>query len=350
MKRIRSCALVCIALGLVGCGGSEIDYRQSNTVNGLVYKLGDTEPFTGRVLKSPMSVNIFRVGTCDIEVKKGVLDGKTICSTNNGVKIAEANYLKEQKDGVERRWSPDTGKLIYEASWSSGKIDGLEKVFNDAGDAIVHETHWKEGNKDGSEKIWDASGKTLLADLNWINGNANGHQKTSTEDMTWKDGHKNGSYKHTSDLGEVFEEGQYADDKKIGDWTEFGSSASFQLLNVRYLGSDSSEAWDILQNVKTAAAKATITYVDDQRNGPIRVWDASGHLIFEGAFVNDKFNGQIVATDFTRGRTVRLDAVGGDGHVISISTPGEAGDTSSTSAEPNSDAPVDAGEGRQNQN
>jgi len=343
MKRIHSCVWICVALGLAGCGGGEIDYRQTNTVNGLVYKNGDAEPFTGRVLKSPMSVNIFRVGTCDIEVKKGVLDGKTICSTNDGKKIAEANYSKEMKDGAERRWSPDTGKLIYDASWSSGKIDGVEKVFNDAGDTLIHETHWKKGNRNGSEKIWETSGKVLLADLNWINGNANGHQRTSTEDMTWKNGRKDGPYKHTSDLGEVFEEGQYADGKKVGIWNEFGPSASFELLDAENLGVESFKAMEILGIVKKAAAKATVSYIDDQRDGPIKVLDAGGHVIFEGAFANDKFNGQIVAMDFAHNRTVRLNAVNGEGHVISIDAPGEESDATNTGAESRPDTQTGMG-------
>lgn len=325
MKRIHSCTLVCIVLGLAGCGGGEIDYRQTNTVNGLLYKLGDSEPFTGRVLKSPMSVNIFRVGTCDIEVKKGVLDGKTVCSTNAGKKVAEANYSKELKDGAERRWNPDTGKLTYEANWSSGKIDGVEKVFDDAGDAIIHETHWKEGTKTGSERIWDDSGKVLLTDLDWVNGNSNGHERSSTEDMTWKNGQKDGPYKKMLEPFGVVEEGQYVDGKKVGVWTEHGASANFELLDIKNPahGFDGPiVALDTLRRVYEAAAKATVTYVDDKRNGPIKVWDAGGHVIFEGALADDKFNGPIVATDFSRSQSVRLNFIDGDGHFVSFNAPG----------------------------
>ena len=82
---------------LQGCG-EEIDYRQTETINGLLYKLNYKEPFSGKVTNFPMNIlDIMNIGSCDMQIKKGLLDGTLTCNSNNGVKIAEIEYKDNKK-------------------------------------------------------------------------------------------------------------------------------------------------------------------------------------------------------------------------------------------------------------
>ncbi|WP_109125918.1 toxin-antitoxin system YwqK family antitoxin [Dyella sp. C11] len=213
MKDYRIAALAA-CLALTACGGEEVDQRQTETVQGLVYKLHDSEPFTGTVTHSKISLyDTFQVGECNISYKKGVIDGKAECFSNDGRKVTETHFSNEKKDGSETRWNL-SGKTTYEASWKDGKKDGHERIYDDSG-ALIHELTWSNGVQDGAEKEWDTTGKVVLKDFNWSNGKPTGHQEAASNNgrvtMTLKNGLLNGVRKEFSPDGQLHDEQNFVD-------------------------------------------------------------------------------------------------------------------------------------------
>lgn len=180
---------------LQGCSQS-IDARQTQTINGLLYKLNADDPFTGKVTNYPLSVaGIFDLGSCELEVKKGILDGEMQCVSSAGKKVSYNEYKDGKKDGHEKRWSAATGNLISESEWSEGRHNGVEKTFNPDSGKTTAEIHWKNGLKVGSQKGWDASGANLLVDLDWKDGKKTGFVKPGDEggyEENFKDGQYDG--------------------------------------------------------------------------------------------------------------------------------------------------------------
>jgi antitoxin component YwqK of YwqJK toxin-antitoxin module len=172
--KLKKLGLLSFCLALTACGGQQIDERQTEITQGLVYKIGDTEPFTGTVVHSKLrAYNTVEVGDCTIEYKKGLTDGAIICAANNGSKAFEAHVADEKRTGVEKHWNPQNGELVYEAHWSDGRKDGVEQSYDKSGKSLLQEIHWASGNKEGSERAWTADG-TLLTDLNWKDGKRTG--------------------------------------------------------------------------------------------------------------------------------------------------------------------------------
>lgn len=70
--RVLSLGFVLVStLSLSGCFTEEVDTRQTHEIQGLLYKIHEKEPFTGRILNFPMSVmGLYSVGTCSVEIKK----------------------------------------------------------------------------------------------------------------------------------------------------------------------------------------------------------------------------------------------------------------------------------------
>jgi len=202
-RSIVTLVVLCSALLIQGCG-QEIDAKQATSINGLIYKLNDNEPFTGKVsnFMVNLSMDILTVrltGKCDVSVKKGVLDGTTTCTAfEKPTKVFEADYSKGKLDGTEKHWDWGNGELASQASWKEGRKDGTEEGFNPANGKKVMLIHWSNGSKVGDEKRWSSSGDAVLTDLQWKNGKASGYIKTTgnvsfgdegiTQEATYKDG------------------------------------------------------------------------------------------------------------------------------------------------------------------
>ncbi|MHC8287438.1 toxin-antitoxin system YwqK family antitoxin [Pseudomonas sp. XS1P51] len=159
------------SLSLSGCFTEEVDTRQTHEIQGLLYKIHEKEPFTGRILNYPMSVmGLFSVGTCSVEIKKGLPDGDMRCSDNAGTLVALAQFEGGKREGREEKYDPKTTKMTSRGHWSKGQLDGVQELFNAETGDLIGETHYIAGKKVGTEKLWDASGKTLITSLDWQNG------------------------------------------------------------------------------------------------------------------------------------------------------------------------------------
>lgn len=75
MKRLIGITLV--ALAITGCK-SEIDNAETVIRNGLIYKYGETDPFTGLVLNTPAGIPGISA-LCNSQVEKGRYSGKSEC-------------------------------------------------------------------------------------------------------------------------------------------------------------------------------------------------------------------------------------------------------------------------------
>jgi antitoxin component YwqK of YwqJK toxin-antitoxin module/uncharacterized protein YecT (DUF1311 family) len=183
-------AFVIFAVALLQGCGEKIDVRQTESTNGLLYKLHDNEPFSGTVA----GIHVYQGFGCTAEYKKGVLHGSVHCTYDNGKKAIESHWAEGKRDGAEKFWFTD-GTVQRTVGWSDGAPDGLEEHFNPDG-AVITQIHWTNGKKAGSEKFWDVTGKTLLVSLDWKDGLKTGFDKSGEGEENYKDGKLDGVRRH----------------------------------------------------------------------------------------------------------------------------------------------------------
>lgn len=123
-------AIAVASLSLSGCFTEEIDKRQTQEIQGLLYKIHADDPFTGRVVNYPMSVlGLFSVGSCEVDFKKGLPDGEMRCSDNSGQLVGVGHFKAGKRDGEEEKFDAKTGKKTAEGNWKQGQQDGLQEQF-----------------------------------------------------------------------------------------------------------------------------------------------------------------------------------------------------------------------------
>lgn len=180
----RSIALLLTVTVLAGCK-VEIDHAETVTRNGLIYKYGDTDPFTGLVLNIPVGLPGISA-LCNSLIEKGRQNGKSECFYNEQ-KVYEAEYLAGRKNGAERVLDSKTGEKVSIKSWKNDYQDGLEERYWKGN--IIHKLEYKNGKRDGEEIRWSDDGKTILAKLTWHAGNK---QDGFEEDYNGKSSYLNG--------------------------------------------------------------------------------------------------------------------------------------------------------------
>ena len=107
--------LFCLTALLSGCG-EKIDVRQTETTNGLVYKLHDNEPFSGTVT----DVHVYQGFGCIAEFKKGVLHGAVNCTYDNGNKAIESHWAEGKRDEAKRLLGSLLKIAEEKGSWGGG--------------------------------------------------------------------------------------------------------------------------------------------------------------------------------------------------------------------------------------
>ncbi|AYQ26562.1 toxin-antitoxin system YwqK family antitoxin [Polaromonas sp. SP1] len=228
------------ALTLQGCT-SEVDAAKIYTRDGLIYKVGDDSPFSGRVMRYQVNVlDTYNLGTCTLDVKKGLVDGKLVCTSNEGSKTTEAEFTAGKKSGLERVWDAKSGKLKSSIEWKAGLQHGLEQRFNPENGKLIASTEWEGGRKNGVGKTWDATGETLQSELQWKNDKKTGYENTERYSMNYRDGRQDGVQKR------------------------FG----FRGDGSRYLESE-------------------VSFKDGLFDGPTRSWDEAGKLVTERFYKNN---------------------------------------------------------------
>lgn len=193
-------AAALVGLALQGCT-QKIDAAQTQSINGLVYKMYEREPFTGVVKGLPlyvvlqMSLQEIAIsgaeGVCEREFKDGRLSGQTTCHSSSGTKVAQQEWKGGVKHGVERVWTAD-GSPKSEAHWKDGKRHGRHEIYNPQTKKLVVQAEYETGELAGRQKVWDPTGEHLLTDFVWKNGKQTGFRKHDTAEENFVDGELHG--------------------------------------------------------------------------------------------------------------------------------------------------------------
>lgn len=178
-----------VAATLTGCN-SEIDHAEVETKNGLIYKYGDTDPFTGQVLNQPIGIPGITLGACNSQVENGRYSGKSECLSGQQL-VYEVEFLAGNKDGSETVFDVKTGEKKSVKNWSNGLQDGVEEKYLNGN--LVSRNEYKDGKPDGEETRWTDDGETVLTELTWRAGNKyDGYETTSEGKANYLNGQLHG--------------------------------------------------------------------------------------------------------------------------------------------------------------
>lgn len=111
---------------------------------------------------------------------------------------AEGEYLNGEKTG-EWRYYYQNGQLEEKGMFKEGKQDGIWIWYYDNGKIQIEEMFFK-GIANGAYKEYDTEGKLIVSG-------------------TYFDGMKAGKW--MEEIGDMYEEGEYRNDQKVGEWTSF---------------------------------------------------------------------------------------------------------------------------------
>jgi len=194
----KTMLMVFFSVGLLQGCGEKIDARQIQDIQGLVYKINASDPFTGTVTNyAPSNFKVFVQGGCDVSVEKGVFEGVTSCALENGTKFLEVSFSHGKENGELKQWNGSTKKLVLRVQFVNGVKEGIEERYNPESGAMIRQVHWSSNQKVGEQKIWNSSGDVLLTDLIWDGGRAeSGFEKSGEHENIYKDGRYEGSQKN----------------------------------------------------------------------------------------------------------------------------------------------------------
>jgi antitoxin component YwqK of YwqJK toxin-antitoxin module len=178
-----------VAATLTGCN-SEIDHAEVETKNGLIYKYGDTDPFTGQVLNQPIGVPGITLAACNSQVEKGRYSGKSECFAGEQL-VYELEFSAGRKDGSETVFDVKTGKKKSVKNWRIGLQHGVEETYLNGN--LVSRKEYRDGKPDGEEIRWSDDGETVLTELTWRAGNKyDGYETTSEGKANYLNGQLHG--------------------------------------------------------------------------------------------------------------------------------------------------------------
>lgn len=176
------------AIVLTGCT-AEIDNAEVMNRNGLIYKYGDTDPFTGRVVNLPAGLPGISA-LCNTEVEKGRYSGKSECFYN-AQKVYEVEYAAGKKNGTETVLDAKSGSKVSVRNWKDGRQDGVTEEYQNG--VLTHQQAFKNGSPDGKETRWTADGSKVITDLTWSGGKKiSGFETDSNEKLNYTNGQLHG--------------------------------------------------------------------------------------------------------------------------------------------------------------
>lgn len=235
MLKIKNvhCLLLLSAL-LVGCT-EEIDYRQVKNIQGLLYKINENDPFSGKIINYP--INSFSIPTsaiCKADIKNGMPDGVMECTKDNVI-LYSGNYTAGKRDGAEHFFS-EAGAKSFSSNWKNGVRDGVERRYNKEKGVLTYEAMYVNGRIEGVEKAWTEDGKTETINLVWKNGKPTGFRVENYGDqINYLDGQYHGLIKRMSFFGNKFflkEEINYNNGKKDGVETVYIAPGKIEKVNT----------------------------------------------------------------------------------------------------------------------
>lgn len=154
-KNVFNLSFLMIAIILFGCGQKKYDSgKDLVTKNGLIYKIGEKKPFTGKVRGKAANKNI------EYEVKNGLKDGEFVLYFSNGNVEIKGNIVKGENEGQWNYYYPNrtlesegnfkddlvngkwlwyypNGNLKEKGKYVNGKREGEWLSYNDDGSLYI---------------------------------------------------------------------------------------------------------------------------------------------------------------------------------------------------------------------
>ena len=180
-----------------------IQQHQLVEKDGLVYKRGSTQPFTGSVLDVYDNSLIMGTGT----YKDGKRDGMWFSFWKNG----NIQYEGVFKDGKEHGFFEsfyENGQLKERKTYKDGKEEGLVEQFYENGQ-LDYKGNWKDGMEDGFYEIFYENGQ--------LDHRGN-----------FKDGKKHGLVEIHYENGQIEERGKYKNGEQDGLWEWFDKNGQLE--------------------------------------------------------------------------------------------------------------------------
>ncbi|NTY92980.1 toxin-antitoxin system YwqK family antitoxin [Pseudomonas putida] len=212
MKARKIIAGTAAFLSLGGCSESQLDYRNAQISNGLIYSNSENKPFTGLVtnlpedflransgyndtlfnlnqilskIRSEKNMYMGRAFVCDAQVEDGFISGSVSCyqarsrtlrysaeyksgnidgvfqifAIDGKTLLAKTSFTQDQVDGATQIWSPNTGKLIYLRNTRNGKPEGLLENYDENTGQTTYRAEAKAGYIVGIAESFSADGK-----------------------------------------------------------------------------------------------------------------------------------------------------------------------------------------------
>jgi antitoxin component YwqK of YwqJK toxin-antitoxin module len=304
---------------LVACGNEAIDSRQVDVNQGLAYKHGSDDPFTGTIafkgafgdmpdavkgyVNTQMNTKptaVYALNTvagfeCDVGYVKGLMDGSTKCTNSSGDTFLTVSIANEKLDGASTIRNPTTGVLYAELKWKAGDYDGKQVYYSDDGKTAIDEFTILNDAKDGREVMKDATGKTILDGV-WAQGKPlSGILSVGNDTFTYANGKKNGPaslYANSAD--DSRSEGSLKDNIRVGDWVDAGQLISPIFGSV--LNQDTvslGQASDAIHNDFENTTKLTSTWENGQLVGKLQGFDKTGKLLVSMGVKDSKPDGAV---------------------------------------------------------
>ena len=138
----------------------------------------------------------------------------------NGVLTQTIDYSQEGKIGQAKVFYPN-GKIMSEGKYVDKKKDGIWICYDEKGRKL-REENFVKGKKEGKETNWDRNGKVNVTTM-YKNGVKEGEEwKTFYADgysiVNYTNGKLNGKITHYFASNKPFYQGEYSEDKKVGEW------------------------------------------------------------------------------------------------------------------------------------
>lgn len=190
MRNLLVAALA--AAVLTGCT-AEIDNAEVMIRNGLIYKYGETDPFSGRVINMPIGLPGISA-LCNSHIEKGRYDGKSECFYDSR-KVYEVEYAAGSKNGTETVYDAKSGAKVSVKNWKNGRQDGVSEEYQNG--VLTYQQAFKDGQPEGKQTRWSADGSKVLTDLSWSAGKKfSGYETDSEGRQNYANGQLDGAQIH----------------------------------------------------------------------------------------------------------------------------------------------------------
>lgn len=244
---------VILLLNLASGCKQEIDYRQVENINGLIYKIKGDEPFTGTISNQPSTIfETVSEGTCQVPISKGLIHGPVTCKDQSNRKLLDTEFVYGKRNGTEIYYFPDSGKIYKSLIWNSDVKNGPYSIYDNRTGHLRLQRVYVNGAVSGPEKAWDDQGN-LVADLILVDNRPfQGFDKRQSKERYYEDGAMHGrQIDYSKGIGAnsypISSEKYYQHGIPDGRWVEYddrGRQTKISVYKNGVLLSEDERRWD----------------------------------------------------------------------------------------------------------